>query len=64
MELRFRYFYGITEGDYYYNPAVIFKYWQTVTFEIGVEFVDGPENTLLGVVENNDEVYAILQWHF
>lgn len=64
VELSFRYLYGITEGDCYYNPAVILKYWQNVTFEIGAEFVDGPENTLLGVFENNDEVYVILEWYF
>jgi hypothetical protein len=64
VELSFRYLYGFTKGDYYYNPAAILKYWQNVTLEVGAEFVGGSQDTLLGVFQNNDEVYAIVQWFF
>lgn len=64
VELSFRYLYGITHGDYYYNPAVVLKFWQNVSLEVGAEFVDGPEDTLLGVFQDNDELYAVLQWYF
>jgi hypothetical protein len=64
VELGFRGYYNFTNEDFFYNPNILLKYWQNVTFELGLEFVGGPADTTLGVFQDNDEVYGILRWFF
>ena len=61
-ELRF--FYDITEGASLLNPKLIIAYWDLFTLELGAEFYDGPEDTLLGLFRDNDEFYTILEIKF
>ncbi|MCK4485554.1 MAG: hypothetical protein KAU38_02195, partial [Desulfobacterales bacterium] len=64
LELGFRYYYSITGEDYYYSPNILLKYWENVTFELGAEIVGGPDDTILGLFQENDQVYGILEVHF
>lgn len=64
IELIFRYFYNITQSAYYINPKVLWKYWQNIEFELGVDVIDGPRDTLVGYFRNNDQVYAAVRWFF
>jgi hypothetical protein len=61
IKLSFRYFYNITRETYYLNPRVIFQYWQNVAFELGTDLLDGPEDSIVGLFRNNDQVYGILR---
>jgi hypothetical protein len=64
VELGFRAYYSITGKDYYYSPNVLLKYWDNVNLELGAEIVDGPDDTTLGLFEDNDQVYGTLEVHF
>lgn len=64
VELGFRAYYSITGKDYYYSPNVLFKYWDNVNLELGAEIVDGPDDTTLGLFQDNDQIYSTLEVHF
>jgi hypothetical protein len=64
LELSLRYLYNFTREDYYINPYATLEYWQNLTLQLGVEFEGGPDESTLGLYDNNDEVYCIFQYHF
>ena len=64
VELGFRYYYNISNEDYYWSPAVRVEYWQNLTLEFGAEIVGGPDDTILGVYDDNDQYYGIVQIDF
>jgi hypothetical protein len=60
----FRFYYDMTEGSSLLNPKLLIKYWDIFSLEVGAEFFDGPEDTLLGLYADNDQVYTILEVDF
>ena len=64
LELALRYLYNFTRDDYYINPFATLKYWQNLTLQLGVEFEGGPDESTLGLYDDNDEVYLVFQYHF
>ncbi len=64
LELALRYLYNFTRKDYYVNPFATLKYWQDLTLQLGVNFVGGPDESTLGLYDNNDDAYFILTYHF
>jgi hypothetical protein len=64
VELGLRGYYNFTNEDFFCNPNIVFKYWQNLNLELGVEFVGGPSDTALWVYRDNDEFYGILRWFF
>jgi len=64
VKLGLRYYYGITGKDYYYRPSILLKYWQNLKLEFGAEILGGPDDTILGVFQDNDQVYGILKIDF
>jgi hypothetical protein len=60
----FRFYYDMTEGSSLLNPKLLIKYWEVFSLEVGAEFFDGPEDTLLGLYADNDQVYTILEVDF
>lgn len=64
LELTLRYLYNFTREDYYINPLMTLKYWQSLTLQLGVEFEGGPDESTLGLYDDNDEVYFIFKYHF
>lgn len=64
LELELRYLYNFTREDYYLNPTASLKYWSNLTLQLGAEFEGGPDNSTLGIYDNNDEVYFVVQYEF
>ncbi|MFP3928423.1 MAG: DUF1302 family protein [Desulfobacteraceae bacterium] len=64
LELGLRYLYNFTQDDYYLNPSVTLEYWRNITLELGLDILGGPEESTLGVFEDNDEAYCIFEYHF
>ena len=64
ITLDLRFFHNITDNAYYYNPNILFEYWENVSLELGLDLIGGPTYTYIGYFRDNDQVYGILRVHF
>lgn len=59
------YFYwNTTDGDYYLNPFVTYKYSDNISLIGGVYFLGGERDTLFGSFKDNNEIYFSLKFTF
>lgn len=64
VKLELRYFYNITDKTYYLNPLINFQHWQNVAIEVGLDLIDGPADTLVGLFRDNTQGYVTLKVAF
>jgi len=64
LALELRYLYNFTRDDYYLNPYISLTHWSDFVFQLGAEIEGGPEDSTLGIYDDNDEVYFVVQYHF
>ena len=60
----FRIYYDLKGDASIYNPKLLIYYWQNLTIDIGAEFFDGEDWTVIGTFKDNDQVYAIIELNF
>ena len=59
------YFYwNPTDGDYYLNPHITYKYTDNLSLIGGLYFLDGERDTVFGNYKDNDEVYFTIKYTF
>jgi hypothetical protein len=61
LNLTLRSFYNLTDKSFFINPALELKYWKYFDVEIGVDFLEGSQNTALGWFGDNDQAYLIVR---
>jgi hypothetical protein len=59
------YFYwNTTDGDYYLNPFVTYKYSDNISLVGGAYFLGGERDTLFGSFKDNDQIYFSAKFNF
>ncbi len=59
-----RFYYDISGNATMLNPKIRLSTWEPVIFEIGVEWFDGSDETVIGRFDANDQIYASMEFKF
>lgn len=64
LQLELRSYYDLSGDAAMYNPRVIIKKWDNLTFETGAELFFGKPYTIFGMFEDNDQLYGEVSYSF
>ncbi len=64
LKPEFRFYYDLEGDASIFNPKLLLYYWQNLAIDIGAEFFDGEDTTLIGLFKDNDQLYLSMELKF